>query len=122
MNSPDISPAEPVTVGEITEFLHHLARLRSPGLAHDPAQRTALLTHKAELFARIAQQPSTNPAHAEQARQIAHHARNAAAPHNTDNHDTTNANTEMISPRTAPTWQTPQPHNPKEVTRQPSRR
>lgn len=103
MNSPDTSPAEPVTASEITEFLHHLARLRSHGLADDPAERTALLAHKAELFTRIAQQPSTDSAHADQARQIAQHARNTAArhAHNADKHDTTDTNTAMISPQTA---------------------
>ena len=49
-------PADPVTAGEIAEFLRHLARFRSPAVGGDPADHAALLARKAELFARIADQ------------------------------------------------------------------
>lgn len=91
MTTHDRSPAPaagPVTAAEISAFLHHLARLRSP--AHpadqadqaDHAERADVLAHKAELFDRIAQQHThTDPDQATQARQIADHARAAAAHH-----------------------------------------
>ena len=71
--------ADPVTAGDIAEFLARLARQRSPALGGDPADRAELLTDKADLFARIAHQHThTNPALADQARDIAGHARAAA--------------------------------------------
>jgi hypothetical protein len=48
--------ADPVTAREIAEFLHHLARFRSPAAGGDPADHAALLARKAELFTRIADQ------------------------------------------------------------------
>jgi hypothetical protein len=48
--------ADHVTAREIAEFLHHLARFRSPAAGGDPADHAALLARKAELFARIADQ------------------------------------------------------------------
>jgi len=66
----------PVTAGEIAEFLHRLARHRSTILGGDPAEHAALLAHKAELFARIADQHAhTDPAHTDQARQAAERLR-----------------------------------------------
>ena len=85
----------PVTPGEIAEFLHRLARHRSTILGGDPAEHAALLAHKAELFARIADQHAhTDPAHADQARQAAERARAAATRHaeNTDTQDNTDVN------------------------------
>ena len=95
----------PVTAGEIAEFLHRLARRRPPALGGDPAEHTALLAHKAELFARIADQHAhTDPAHAGQARQAAERARAAAARHaeNPDTQDTTDVN-DLTSP-SSPRW------------------
>jgi hypothetical protein len=48
--------ADHVTAREIAEFLHHLARFRSPAAGGDPADHAALFARKAELFARIADQ------------------------------------------------------------------
>jgi hypothetical protein len=48
--------ADHVTAREIAEFLHHLARFRSPVAGGDPADHAALFARKAELFARIADQ------------------------------------------------------------------
>jgi len=45
-----------VSVGEIAEFLRHLARFRSPAVGGDPADQAALLARKAELLTRIADQ------------------------------------------------------------------
>ena len=71
--------ADPVTAGDIAEFLTRLARQRSPALGGDPADRAELLSDKADLFARIADQHArTDPALAEQARDIAGHTRAAA--------------------------------------------
>ena len=71
--------ADPVTTGDIAEFLTRLARQRSPALGGDPADRAELLSDKADLFARIADQHArTDPALAEQARDIAGHTRAAA--------------------------------------------
>jgi hypothetical protein len=53
--------AAPVTVGEIAEFLRHLTELRTSGRSDDPAARAAFLHRKAELFTRLAADP-TNPA------------------------------------------------------------
>ena len=97
----DHPPSGPVTAGEITEFLHRLARLRPPALGGDPAERAALLAHKAELFARIADQHAhTDPAHADQARQAAERASAAAARHaeNPDTQDRTAVN-DLTSPQ-----------------------
>src|SRR5207344_177908 len=94
----------PATAGEIAEFLHRLARLRPPALGGDPAEHAALLAHKAELFARIADQHAhTDPGHADQARQAAERAR-AAARHaeNPDTQDRTAVN-DLTSPST-PRW------------------
>ena len=85
-------PAQPVTVADIAAFTARLARLRPPALGGDPAEYTALLAHKAELFARIADQHArTDPAHAGEAREIAERAQRAVtARHAADAHDTTN--------------------------------
>ena len=70
--------ADPVTAGDIAEFLARLKRHRSPALGGDPADRAELLCDKANLFTRIAQQHTrTDPILAEQARDIAGHARTA---------------------------------------------
>ena len=50
-----------VSVGEIAEFLRHLTALRASGRGADPAARAAFLTRKAELFTRLAPDP-TGPA------------------------------------------------------------
>ena len=95
----------PVTAGEIAEFLHRLARHRPTVLGGDPAEHAALLAHKAELFARIADQHAhTDPAHAGQARQAAQRARAAAARHaeNPETQDSTDVN-DLTSPST-PRW------------------
>lgn len=49
-------PTDHVTAGEIAEFLHHLARYRSPALGGDPADRATLLARKTDPFTRIADQ------------------------------------------------------------------
>jgi hypothetical protein len=97
----DPTPTGHVTAGEITEFLHHLARTRPPALGGDPADYAALLARKADLITRIADQHDTltNPEHT---RHIAEHARAqaaAAARHaeNPKTHDTTNVN-DLASP------------------------
>jgi hypothetical protein len=95
----------PVTAAEIAEFLHRLARLRPPALGGDRAEHAALLTHKAELFARLADQHThTDPDHADQAGQAAARARAAAARHaeNLDTQDSTDVN-DLTSPST-PRW------------------
>ena len=91
---PHPASSRPVTAGEIADFLHRLARHRPPALGGDPAEHTTLLAHKAELFARIADQHThTDPTHADQARQAAERAR-AAARHaeNPDTQDRTDVN------------------------------
>jgi hypothetical protein len=71
--------ADPVTAGDIAEFMARLKRHHSPALGGDPAGRAELLCDKANLFTRIAQQHTrTDPILAEQARDIARHARTAA--------------------------------------------
>ena len=95
----------PVTASEIAEFLHRLARHRSTILGGDPAEHAALLAHKADLFARIADQHAhTDPAHTDQARQAAERARAAVTRHaeNTDTQDNTDVN-DLTSPST-PRW------------------
>jgi len=47
-------PTDHVTAGEIAEFLHHLARYRSPALGGDPADRATLPARKTDPFTRIA--------------------------------------------------------------------
>ena len=70
---------DPVTAGDIAEFMARLTRQRSPALGGDPADRAGLLSDKADLFTRIAHQHAhTDPALADQARDIAGHARAAA--------------------------------------------
>ena len=56
------APLDPshVTVEEIAEFLRHLTELHTSGQGDDPAARAAFLHHKAELFTRLAADP-TNP-------------------------------------------------------------
>ena len=56
IDHPDDHHADRVTAVDITEFLHHLACLRSPASGTDPADRAALLARKTELFTRIADQ------------------------------------------------------------------
>jgi hypothetical protein len=84
-DSQSAPPAGPVTAADISAFLHHLARLRSPagpGNHEEQAQRADVLAHKAELFDRIAQQhTTTDPEQATHARQIADRARAASAHH-----------------------------------------
>ncbi len=57
-------PAAPVTIAEIAEFLRHLTDLRVSGRDRDPGARAAFLTRKAELFTRLAPDPTdpTSPA------------------------------------------------------------
>jgi len=117
MTDPDPRPiraaatdrVEPVTARDIAAFTARLARLRSPALGGDPAayaaEHAALLAHKAELFARIADQHAhTDPAHTGQARQAAERARAAAARHaeNPETQDSTDVN-DLTSPST-PRW------------------
>jgi hypothetical protein len=92
--TPSTPPARPVTAAEISAFPHHLTQLRSPAHTYDQAdhtERAAVLAHKAELFDRIADQ-HTGPDHAH-ARQIAQHARAAAAEETTRLHLTSPAQT-----------------------------
>ncbi|MBF6558437.1 MAG: hypothetical protein IVW52_20275 [Acidimicrobiales bacterium] len=59
-------PAEHVSAGEIAEFLHDLARFRSPAAGGQPGEHAALLARKTELLDRIADQharASTGPHH-----------------------------------------------------------
>ena len=121
---PDPRPAPPdppprVTAGEIAEFLHQLARHRTPSRGGDPTSHAALLARKADLFARIADQHArTDPVHAEQARQAAERARTAALRHaDADTHDTTDVN-DLTSPST-PRWGI-SPSNTAEFRRAPS--
>lgn len=75
----DPATADPVTAGDIAEFMARLAQHRSPALGGDPADRAELLSDKADLFARIAHQHTrTDPALADQARDVAGRARTAA--------------------------------------------
>ena len=76
------------------QFLARLARLRPPALGGDPAEHAALLAHKAELFARIADQHArTDPAHAGQARRSPNApARRHDTPKRRDAQDTTDVN------------------------------
>ena len=112
MTDPDPRPiraaatdrVEPVTARDIAAFTARLARLRSPALGGDPAayaaEHAALLAHKAELFARIADQHAhTDPAHTDQARQAAERARAAVTRHaeHTDTQDNTDVN-DLTSP------------------------
>jgi hypothetical protein len=55
-------PAAPVTIGEIAEFLRHLTELRTSPGGGDPDQRSAFFARKAELFTRLATDPSIPPA------------------------------------------------------------
>jgi hypothetical protein len=55
-------PAAPVTIGEIAEFLRHLTELRTSPGGGGPDQRAAFFARKAELFARLATDPSIPPA------------------------------------------------------------
>lgn len=103
MTDPDPRPAraaastaagKPVTVADIAAFTARLARLRPPALGGDPAEYAALLAHKAELLARIADQHADTdpaPAHEHEHREIAEHIHTAAR-HAADTHDTTNVN------------------------------
>lgn len=92
--TPSTPPAGPVTAAEISAFLRHLTQLRSPTHTHDQAdhaERAAVLAHKAELFDRIADQHTgADQAHA---RQIAQHARAAAAEQTARLHPTSPART-----------------------------
>ena len=102
---PVTAASGPVTAAEIAEFLHRLARLRPPAPGGDRAEHAALLTHKAELFTRLADQHThTDPDHADQAGQAAARARAAAARHaeNLDTQDSTDVN-DLTSPST-PRW------------------
>lgn len=67
-----------VTAGQITQFLHQLARLRFRTENDDDA-RGALLAGKAELFTRIADQHALiDPTLAQQARNVAEQALRSA--------------------------------------------
>jgi hypothetical protein len=59
----DPAAAEPgrVTAREIAEFLRHLAEFRSDARS-DPGERAALLARKADLFTRIAADPTASSA------------------------------------------------------------
>jgi hypothetical protein len=102
---PHPAASAPVTAGEIADLVHRLARHRPPALGGDPAEHAALLAHKAQLLARIADQHAhTDPAHADQARQAAEHARVTAARHaaRPNTQDRTDVN-DLTSPST-PRW------------------
>jgi hypothetical protein len=47
-----------VTAREIVEFLHHLAELRDSSHSDDPGERAAFAARKADLFTRIAADPT----------------------------------------------------------------
>jgi hypothetical protein len=101
-DSPSTPPTRPITAAEISAFLHHLTQLRSPAHTNDQAKRAAVLAHKAELFDRIADH-HTGPDQAH-ARQIAQHARAAAAAAEQlpdSNPDNTSEHTIMINTPTA---------------------
>ena len=51
--------AAPVTVSEVAEFLRHLTDLRVSGRSDDPAARAAFMARKAELFTRLAADPTS---------------------------------------------------------------
>jgi hypothetical protein len=55
------APTRPVAVGEIAEFLRHLTELRTSPNGGDPAERATFLAHKAELFGRLAADPTSSP-------------------------------------------------------------
>jgi hypothetical protein len=98
---PVTAASGPVTAAEIAQFLHRLARLHPPALG-DRAEHAALLAHKAELFARLADQHThTDPDHAAQARQATARARAAATRHteNLETQDSTDVN-DLTSPST----------------------
>lgn len=82
LDSQRTPPPGPVSATEISALLHQLARLRSParhGNHEDHTERADVLTYKAELFDRIADQHTgTDQA---QARQAADRARATAAHH-----------------------------------------
>ena len=72
-----------VTSRDITELLHCLAHLHWGVHSGDPAERTAFLHRKAELFTRIADQHARrDPTYSAEVRQLAANARTAAE--NTD--------------------------------------
>lgn len=78
--NPETIMSDPVTAADIAEFLARLARLRSPALGGDPAERAALLCDKAELLGRIADQHAhSDPAYSAQVAQLATAARTAAS-------------------------------------------
>jgi endogenous inhibitor of DNA gyrase (YacG/DUF329 family) len=81
LDSQPTPPPGPVSAAEISTLLHQLGRLRSPARHdnhEDHTERADVLTHKAELFDRIADQHTgTDQA---QARQAADRARAAAGP------------------------------------------
>jgi hypothetical protein len=54
--------ADRVTAREIAEFLRHLAELRAGTRGGDPAERAAFLARKAELFTRLAADPTASSA------------------------------------------------------------
>jgi hypothetical protein len=96
------SGAEPVTAPEITELIHRLARHRACN--PEPAERAALLTHKAQLLARISDRHTDDdPAHAAEARQLAHQARTQAARHADPNTQDTSDVNDIPSP-SSPRW------------------
>jgi len=77
--APDRSSSDPVTAADIAEFMACLARLRSPALGADPAERAELLCDKAELLGRIAEQHArTDSAYSRQVHQPTTDARTAA--------------------------------------------
>jgi hypothetical protein len=57
--APLVPTDTPVTAREIAEFLRHLTDLRVSGRSADPDARAAFLHRKAELFTRLAADPST---------------------------------------------------------------
>lgn len=71
--------SDPVTAADIAELLHHLAALRVPARAEDPAARAVFLIRKAELLGRIADQYAhSDPSYSAQVAQPATHARTTA--------------------------------------------
>lgn len=77
--SSDAIMSDPVTTADIAEFTARLARLRSPALGGDAAERAELLSDKAELLGRIAEQYArSDPAYSGQIRQLVTDARTLA--------------------------------------------
>jgi len=73
--------SSPVTTAEIADLLTGLRTLRTPAQGGDPTEHAAVLSAKADLLTRIADEHTSEPAcgHDAHARHVAAHARLAAA-------------------------------------------